>query len=346
MLYDSDRIDAALALVVEKHEGNTEDFTTRYAMMMLLNAFCPKGWNPVPQIMTPAGKFPDVAFERLRTSSTATKKFVATVWVEFKSSVNMSAHGAVNQLVQSLAIKQGEVLPENGFLIGVQGPSWLFAEYNILVRKNEQGVINYEVYTLPFLYYDDLLATPVGRPDYEPSIYANLNRETGEGYELDARRDMEKIDTILNWIARSGRSRWMVPVSDNDRPDQYKSVLSHGVTTSTMRSIPNLGGAQGELRAHLQGWQREHPPVAEKKGKEKEVIKEGKKREEIKEGKKKEEIKEGKKKEEIKQSKKEKKEEEKKDKKENKEKERQKKKDNKEKEQQRKKEIKEGKKKE
>ena len=76
-------------------------------MMLLLNALDPKVWNPVPQTLTPLGKFPDVAFERLRNSSNGLKRCVAIVWVEFKSPVNMSAHEAVRPLVDSLAVKKG-----------------------------------------------------------------------------------------------------------------------------------------------------------------------------------------------------------------------------------------------
>ena len=114
-----------------------------------------------------------------------------------------------------------QIFASTGFLIGVKGQFWSFSEYNILVGKNE-GAIGYKVYTIPFLHYDDLLATPYGQRDYEPSQYAQRNLETYEGFELDATRDLGKMATILKWIDHSGQTRNLIHLSDQDRSDQIQ----------------------------------------------------------------------------------------------------------------------------
>lgn len=106
-LYDNEKIEAAINLVGKKKPGNTEDYVTRYAVMILLLFFNINTWNMVPKILTQAKKFPDIAFERFRTRSDKTKHFVTTVWVELKSYVNMSPKQAIEQLLESIRVKHG-----------------------------------------------------------------------------------------------------------------------------------------------------------------------------------------------------------------------------------------------
>lgn len=74
MLYNSEKIRAAIEMITKKGRGNTEDYVTRYVMMILQNHFdLSNTWNMVPKIRSHAQKFPDLALETLRTHTDKSK---------------------------------------------------------------------------------------------------------------------------------------------------------------------------------------------------------------------------------------------------------------------------------
>lgn len=212
MPYNSEKITAAIDMIVKKGRGNTEDYVTRYVMMILQDYFDFSNiWSMMPQIRTPIGKFPDLALERFRTHGT--KHFVPSVWIEFKSSVNMSAPEAVKQLVNSIKIKGGDFFSRWGYLIGIQGTSWLFMEYNVVITE-EKGEIVLDIHTYPFNDNDPRLGKVEGRPQITAARYTEHDTDTGKGFELNAVKDQHNIIQILNWINKGNRPRNLLPLSE------------------------------------------------------------------------------------------------------------------------------------
>ena len=146
---------------------------------MILQLFFTRDvWNMVPQYLTDIGMFPDIAFERFRTGSDNTKRFVPTVWVEFKSYVNMTPKAAIRQLLESIEVKHGRKVSKWGYLIGVQGRKWSFMEYNLSYNKD------YSEYTIiPYAFLaPNLQSNPdiKGRPQSNISPYREADFYTGK----------------------------------------------------------------------------------------------------------------------------------------------------------------------
>jgi len=201
-----DAIEAAIDLVGKHKPGDTEDFVARYAMLMLLSFFDPKLWNMVPQFMTQVGRFPDIAIERFRTHRNGTKHFVPSVWVEFKSYINVTPMAAIRQLLDTIKVKDGFLVSRWGYLLGIQGHKWLFMEYNVFLTEDDQEK-EYTIQAYPFTADDELLDDEAARPQIRRSLYTEENFETGKGFDLDIRENRQDIIDILLWISRKNRPR-------------------------------------------------------------------------------------------------------------------------------------------
>jgi len=116
----------------------------------------PDTWSMVPQIMTTVGKFTDLALERYRTQKDGTKYYIPSFWLEFKSALNATADIAVKQLLDSIRFKRGDIFSREGYLLGVQGKSWLFMEYNVvIIREGKRTSLS--VIAFPFIGNDTQL---------------------------------------------------------------------------------------------------------------------------------------------------------------------------------------------
>lgn len=255
------KIDTAISLVKKVHPGDTEDYVTRYVMMVIHDYFnfSDGVWSMVPQILTEAGKFPDLAIERYRTHSDGTKFFLPTVWIEFKSSINESASAAAKQLQDSLVFRRRHMFSHThshkGYFIGIKGFDWLFMEYNILITQDKNR-IHYATYTHPFDADIPRLEEVEGRPMPPEKPYAEYEPDTGRGYVLDITQEADRnhIHAILAWISQKKHARDLRSVFEKE------SILAHGVTTSTIsaskRSVDSKEDP-GTFEFYLRYWERE-----------------------------------------------------------------------------------------
>ncbi|KAL8813122.1 MAG: hypothetical protein Q9223_000586 [Gallowayella weberi] len=245
VMYNSERIQTAFDMLDKKH-GSSEDYVTRYVMLIISEFFSYSIWSMVPQFLTENKKMPDLVLERYRTRSSGKKTFVPTVYFEFKSLINKSPKEAILQLRDSMHMHHGKEYPNKGYLIGIKGRQWLFMEYNMLDVRGQT-----DIYWFPFnghAGYSDKQKEQMAnkkRPYFVPNKKANPF--TGEGYELDASKDQEDIAKILQWIANGEKPRDLSGVHNIP-----KGSLANSVTTSTMSQF-SIRSEEGHDKGHEKG---------------------------------------------------------------------------------------------
>lgn len=136
--FEDEAIRLASAIsIVKTHigDGEYEWAVVRYSRMVLDNCFQNNPWDCIDQYRTPNGKFPDLALEnfvRLRPTAGNPKPrpfFVPRVFVEYKSL--LSTADSIQQLIDSVVSVRGSKFRSRGFLIGVEGLTWVIKEYHV-----------------------------------------------------------------------------------------------------------------------------------------------------------------------------------------------------------------------
>lgn len=165
--------------------------------------------------------------------------FLPSLWVEFKSFVNMNPAEAVKQLHDSLAIKKANIVTRDGYFIGVQGRGWLFMEYNVHSDKVDGKTKGYIVTTHPFLAEHPTLPEDPQRPKLAPSAYKELNPDTGEGYDLDVVKDHDLIVEILMWINGAHKPRDLSAVRNLIYSDKIRGASTSTISTNRRIQPPD-----------------------------------------------------------------------------------------------------------
>lgn len=117
---------------------HTEDYVTRYVMIIFSIFFSPFHWNLVPQYRTENQKFPDVAIESLeRNKKNPAGRHIPRIFVEFKS--GSSHENPKIQLETAIKHQHGNNYKSRGILIAVKGFLWKFMIYQLVKVPHKRG---------------------------------------------------------------------------------------------------------------------------------------------------------------------------------------------------------------